>query len=184
VNGGRYLLSFSSALPVFPRALVYQTATADIRRYWDLTHGYTFAWRALGGVSDGQDPQTFRIGGYSTLRGFSDFDLLGTRFATTTAEIRFPFIQQLGLVGPLPVGVFNLRGAVFGDFGEVWNQGDPLRFWRAGGGARVLDSPLLGFGVGVRTSALFLILKLDMAWHSNLDFVSRPRWHFSIGPEF
>ncbi|HTM58220.1 MAG TPA: hypothetical protein VL123_07375 [Candidatus Udaeobacter sp.] len=184
VNGGRYLVSFSSALPVFPRSLEYQTLTGDVRRYWDLTHGYTFAWRALGGRSDGRNPQTFRIGGYSTLRGYPDFDVLGTRFVTTTAEVRFPFIQQLGLVGPVPIGVFNLRGAVFGDVGGVWNEGDPLRFWHSEGGRRVLDSPLCGFGVGIRSSALFFILKLDMAWHTNFDFVSRPRWHFSIGPEF
>ncbi|MBI1799213.1 MAG: PD40 domain-containing protein [Candidatus Eisenbacteria bacterium] len=184
VNGGRYALTFSPALPLFPGSLQYHTWTGDVRRYWDLTHSYTFAWRALAGVSNGPNAQTFRVGGYSTLRGYSDFDILGTRMALTSVELRFPFIQQLGLVGPLPIGVFNMRGAAFTDFGAVWNHNDPLRFWQVNGGHYRLGSPLMGFGFGVRSSAFFLIMKLDVAWHTDFDFVSRPRWLFTIGPEF
>jgi outer membrane protein assembly factor BamA len=184
VNGSRYIYTFSPALPLFPRSLVYRTWTADVRHYWDLTHGYTFAWRALGGVSNGQNPQSFQVGGYSTLRGFSNFALIGTRFAITSAELRFPFIQELGMVGPLPLGLFNLRGALFEDIGAVWTKDDPLRFWTVRGGRYTLDSPLLDFGTGIRSSALFMILKLDVAWLTDFNVVSRPRWVLSIGPEF
>src|SRR5207245_6035695 len=45
VNGQRYNLTWSPALPWFRNALAYQTVTFDARRYWDLTHGYTFAGR-------------------------------------------------------------------------------------------------------------------------------------------
>ena len=183
-NGGRYLFTFSPALPVFQNSLSYRTSTADIRRYWDLTHNYTFAWRGLAGASNGPDPQTFRLGGYSTIRGYPDFDVLGTRFVLSGAEIRFPFIQQLGLVGPLPVGIFNFRGALFTDFGSVWNERDPLRFWSSAPGRRALGSVLWGYGFGVRTAALFMILKLDVAWHTDMLYQSHPRYHFSIGPEF
>jgi hypothetical protein len=43
---------------------------------------------------------------------------------------------------------------------------------------------MLSFGTGIRTSVFFLIMKLDTAWTTDLDRVSRPRWHFSNGPEF
>jgi hypothetical protein len=66
----------------------------------------------------------------------------------------------------------------------VWSEGDPLKFWEANGGNRRLVSPMLSFGTGIRTSVFFLIMKLDTAWTTDLDRVSRPRWHFSIGPEF
>jgi len=184
VNGGRHIYSLSVAPPLFPNALSYVTGTVDARRYWDLTHGYTFAWRALGGVSGGTNPQTFQVGGYSTLRGYSNYALLGTRFAVTSFEIRYPFIQQLGVVGPLPVGLFNLRGASFVDVGSVWNGGDHLRFWNDVNGHLTLNAPRLGFGTGIRTSAFFMIFKLDVTWRTNFAYITRPGWFFSIGPEF
>jgi outer membrane protein assembly factor BamA len=184
VNGARYNLTYAPSLGVFRNGLEYQTVTLDTRRYWDMTRGYTFAGRVLAGVSGGPDAQAFRVGGFSTLRGFEDFEVIGDRVAIVNAELRFPFIQQLGLVGPVPIGIFNLRGAVFSDAGLVWNEGDPLKLWESNGGGRRLVSPKLAFGTGIRTSVFFLILKLDTAWTTDLQNVSRPRWHFSIGPEF
>lgn len=190
VNGQRYNLTYSPSFAWFENGLAYHTLTFDGRRYWDLTRGYTFAGRVLTGISDGRNPQTFRIGGFSTLRGFPDFDLLGSRVALGTAELRFPFIQQLGLVGPLPIGILNLRGVVFGDMGAIWNAGDRLAFLRTIDGHKRLPDPRfgpgvgLGFGAGLRTAFLIGILKLDIAWRSDLVDVSRPRYHFSIGPEF
>ena len=88
------------------------------------------------------------------------------------------------MVGPVPVGIFNLRGAVFGDLGAIWDRGEPLRFSRLVDGKRRLADPKMGFGVGVRTALYFLILKLDAAWNTDFGYVSQPRWHFSVGPEF
>ena len=55
VNGARYNLTYSPAIHWFSHGLSYQTVTVDARRYWDLTHGYTFAGRFLGGYSTGRD---------------------------------------------------------------------------------------------------------------------------------
>jgi Tol biopolymer transport system component len=184
VNGARWNLTYSPSFALADNGLSYQTVTFDTRRYWDFTRGYTFASRVLAGVSDGRDAQTFRVGGFNTLRGYSDFDLLGSRIAIVNAELRFPFIQQLGLVGPVPLGFFNLKGAVFGDAGLVWNEGDELRGTHLVDGERRLKDPKVGFGTGVRTALWFFILKLDCAWSTSFADVSRPRWHFSIGPEF
>jgi outer membrane protein assembly factor BamA len=184
VNGQRYNLTFSPSFSWFENGLAYHTVTLDARRYWDLTRGYTFAGRVLGGYSDGRDPQSFRVGGFSTLRGFSDFDSTGSRIAIANAELRFPFIQQLGLVGPVPLGVFNLRGAVFADAGLAWDQGEAVRVSHAVGDRRRLRDLMFGFGTGVRTALYFFIVKLDVAWRTDLVDISEPRWHFSIGPEF
>ena len=184
VNGGRYNITYSPSFDWFDNGLAYQTTTLDARRYWDLTSGYTFALRTLDGVSGGRDPQTFGIGGFSTLRGFGDFDLLGSRIAIVNAELRYPFIRQLGIVGPLPIGNLGLGGAVFSDFGLVWNQGQPLRFTHVVDGVRRLDSPYWSFGTGIRSWILGLPMKLDLAWATDGASVRSPRWHFSIGPEF
>ncbi len=184
VNGQRYNLSFTPSFRWTDNGLSYQTWTFDGRRYWDLTNNYTFAGRVLAGASYGPDAQGFSVGGFSTLRGYPDFDLTGSRVAIVNAELRFPFIQQLGLIGPVPLGLFNLRGAAFTDMGLVWNDGDPLRFSHVVNGDRRLVDPKFGFGVGIRSGLYFLILKLDTAWRTDFHDVSAPRWHFSIGPEF
>jgi Tol biopolymer transport system component len=184
VNGSRYNLTFAPAFRVVDNSLEYRTVSADFRRYWDLTSGYTWATRALAEGSWGPDPQAFRLGGFSTLRGFRDFDIVGTRALMLNNELRFPFIQQLGLVGPVPLGSFNLKGALFSDAGLVWNDGDPLRFTAVDERGRHLASPLLSFGAGIRSYVWFALLKLDVGWRTDLRDTSRPRWHLSLGPEF
>jgi hypothetical protein len=185
VNGQRSNLTYSQALPVVANALQYGTVTYDTRHYWDLTRGNTFAARVFVGRSDGPDPQTFQIGGFSTLRGYPDYSILGSRVALANLELRFPFIQQLGVVGPLPLGLFNLRGVGFLDLGSAWYRGaaPPLTYEDAQGRRR-LGALKMGFGTGIRTTMFFMIMKLDVAWRSDLVDVSQPRWMFSIGPEF
>jgi len=184
VNGARWNVTYSPSFGWFENGLAYQTGTLDYRRYWDLTHGYSLATRALGGVSEGRDPQVFRVGGFSTLRGFPDFDLLGTRLVLSSVELRFPFIEDLGVVGPLPIGNLRLRGAVFADMGTIWSGDTSPRFWEVDERGRHLRDPHFAFGTGIRSWIIGLPMKLDVAWATDLDQIKRPRWHFSIGPEF
>jgi hypothetical protein len=184
VNGTRYNLTYSPALPLGGSALSYQTVTLDWRRYIDLTHGYQFARRFLVGYSDGPNPQYFRIGGFSTLRGFSTYSVVGSRIGVANVELRFPFLQQFGVVGPLPIGIFNMKGAVFSDIGTAFNSGYSPRGTNVDeNGKRYLQDVLLDYGVGVRTSFLYTLIKLDVAWRTDLVQTSRPVWQFSIGPE-
>src|SRR5262249_47010084 len=104
INGHRYDLTFAPAIPVLPNGFNYQTVTMDARFYWDLGRQYSFALRGLSGASFGPNAQHFFIGGVSTLRGYPDYFLVGTRVALMNMELRFPFIQQFGLVGPVPLG--------------------------------------------------------------------------------
>ncbi len=183
VNGGRWNLSYTAAVPIFDNALSYNTFTVDKRRYWDLTRGNSFAVRLLGATSFGRNPQVFRIGGFSTLRGFPDFALEGTHLALVNLELRFPFIEDLGVVGPLPLGNLRLRGVVFTDIGEIWSQGNP-RFWITDARGRHLSDSNVSFGTGLRSWIFGLPMKVDVAWATDLLGYRRPRWTFSIGPEF
>jgi Tol biopolymer transport system component len=183
VNGGRWNLSYTAAVPVFANALSYNTFTFDKRRYWDLTRGNSFVIRVLGATSFGQNPQVFRIGGFSTLRGFPDFALQGTHLALANVELRFPFIEDLGVVGPLPLGNLRMRGVVFMDVGEIWSRSSP-RFWIKDERGRHLDDSDVSFGTGLRSWVFGLPMKVDVAWATDLIGYRRPRWTFSIGPEF
>jgi outer membrane translocation and assembly module TamA len=51
-------------------------------------------------------------------------------------------------------------------------------------GSRRLRDLKTAFGFGVRSLVFFAILKLDVAWRTDLQYTSRPIYHFSIGPEF
>jgi Tol biopolymer transport system component len=184
VNGSRWNITYATGLPLFLKSLIYHTVTVDTRRYQDMGRGYSFATRVMAGASTGRDEQFFRLGGYSTLRGFPDFELVGTNFALTNIELRYPFIEQLGLIGPLPLGNLRLRGASFVDFGTVFSSPTKPRLWELDERGRHLTDPYFSFGTGVRGWMLGLPMKLDVAWRSDLDKISQPRWHFSIGPEF
>jgi Tol biopolymer transport system component len=184
VNGQRSNFTYTEALPLVDQALEYRTFTYDTRHYWDLTRGNTLATRGLVGRSDGNNPQTFQIGGFSTLRGYPDYSILGSRVMLANLEFRFPFIQQLGVVGPLPLGLFNLRGVGFLDLGSAWYAGTAPPLTVDIDGHRRLSALKMGFGTGIRTTMFFMIFKLDAAWRTDLVDVSQPRWMFSIGPEF
>lgn len=184
VNGGRYNLTFAPALRTSRSSLEYRTLTADVRRYWDLTSGYTWAMRGLAAASWGPNPQAFRLGGFANLRGIPDYSLLGTRALFFSQELRFPFIQQLGLVGPLPLGSFNLMGVMFTDVGMAWNEHDPLRFSTSGPKGWQLKDPIVTFGVGARSYVWFALMKVDVAWRTNGPYSWSPRWHVSLGPNF
>jgi Tol biopolymer transport system component len=185
VNGSRSNLTYAPSFDVgLEDPLEYQTLTLDTRHYRGLRQGYTLATRLLAGYSDGTDTQTFQVGGYSMLRGYENFELRGSRIAMFSAEFRYPFIQELGILGPIPIGALQLRGASFADVGMVWNDGDPLRATEEDNGDRRLKDLKFTFGFGARTVFFFLIGKVDVAWTTNFDASSSPRWHFSLGPEF
>ena len=186
VSGSRYYVYATNAVPLFPKALEYTTLALDWRRYWPLAPEYQFAMRVEGLRSMGEDRQVFELGGYSSIRGFRDFSRLGSSAAFTNLEFRFPFINALGVVGPLPLGFFNLRGAAFADAGVVWNDDDRLRLSSRDPvtGTRRAQDLLLSAGVGARSNLGFLLLKLDVAWPYDLDRWGRPRYHFSLSPQF
>jgi len=127
----------------------------------------------------------FEAGGFSTFRGTQDFSLAGTNVAFTNLEFRFPFINALGVVGPVPLGFLNLRGAVFADAGAVWSRDRDLRLTTVdANGVRRFDSLHPAAGAGIRSSLGYFLVKLDVAWPYFLDKWGRSRYHFSLSPDF
>ncbi len=54
---------------------------------------------------------------------------------------------------------------------------------KSDGGVKLEDLKV-GFGTGIRMNLGIAILKYDIAWHTNLESVSRMHMHFSLGSEF
>jgi Tol biopolymer transport system component len=185
IDGNRFFVSVTPTLPVTNASLQYLSVFADYRKYFNLGAGYQFVFRGVAGVSEGEDPQVWEIGGYNTLRGYDNLSLVGNRIGFMNLELRFPFINALGVVGPLPLGFFNLRGAAFVDQGVVTLETDPVQFFDRDINGRFRSKHLkTSFGFGVRSVLAFIIMKLDVAWRTDFRTTSQPIWHFTLGPEF
>ncbi len=185
VSGSRWAVSYSTALKVSDESMSFQTAWADLRKYIRVAPGYSFAFRLVGAASEGRDAQRFFAGGAYTLRGYEDFEFTGTRVVFLNSEFRFPFIERLGLVWPIPIGFSNIGGVLFLDVGTAWTDDDTFRPFSRSGGFRMSERyGGASFGTGIRTGLYFVILKVDFAWRTDFDEVSGYRTHFSIGGEF
>jgi len=184
-SGSRWAIAYSGALKLSKEDMDFRTAWTDLRKYFRVARGYSFAFRLVGAMSDGKDAQRFFAGGTYTLRGYEDFQFTGTRVVFLNSEFRFPFIERVGFVWPLPVGLSNVEGVLFFDIGTAWTVDERFRPFTHDNGFH-MDPEYGGasLGTGIRTNLSFIILKLDFAWRTNLNEVAGYRTHVSIGGEF
>jgi Tol biopolymer transport system component len=217
-NGGRseYNVTFS---PKYDKnnGLGFVTFRADIRRYLKFSREYNIVFRLAGGISEGSNPQRFYLGGLDNwlnrkfrggriridqpediyfssfetpLRGTNYYEQAGNRFALMNLEFRFPMIRYLILGWPLPLGLQNVRGALFADLGAAWSGklGDYEHFHPFRPSSEFLpglDDLLVGYGFGPRANLGFLLLRFDVAWAANSYLrSSNPQYYFSLGTEF
>ena len=123
MDGWRGSLSAAYTTDVIYSNVSYFTLTADVRHYWRLHRSVTFASRALGRMNEGREARLFFMGGSWDLRGFRMFSIRGQKMWFTSHELRFPLINAPSLYLPIlaPLGVANLRGALFFDAAHAWN---------------------------------------------------------------
>jgi len=157
VDGSRMKLSLGLTWEprtgrVFNRALM-----VDLRHYFRLNRRICHAIRLAGRFSQGLEPQIFYMGGSWDMRGYDRRHFMGRKMLLVNNELRLPMIDHL-LVG-FPFGNLELqaiRGALFLDLGQAWNENLPLR------------DEILGlqgsFGLGLRARVgYFTVLRLDFA---------------------
>lgn len=210
-NGSRFNFIFYGTPKIGDKGLDIQTFTADYRSYNRLTKDFILAYRLSGGMSIGRNKQKFFIGGtdgwinYSIeqnnfpisnvedfafltpilpLRGYSYAKKVGTHFAVTNLEFRFPFLKYL-IFGALPLGFANIQGVSFLDMGSAWTNTNSLKlFGNDAGGSTVFQDLLIGTGMGMRFFIFGIPLRMDVAWRFNWSGFSEPVYHFSLGPDF
>ncbi|MDZ7291465.1 MAG: BamA/TamA family outer membrane protein [candidate division KSB1 bacterium] len=217
-NGGRseFNLTYS---PKYDRenGLGFVTFRGDLRKYIKFSKEYNLVFRLAGGLSEGSEPQQFFLGGLDNwlnqsfrggriridrpediyfssfetpLRGTSYYEQAGNRFALMNLEFRFPMIRYLILGWPLPIGLQNVRGALFTDIGAAWEgklgKYERFRAFKKNSGFPPdLNDLLMGYGFGSRANLGFLLLRFDVAWTTDLyTSSSKPRYYFSLGTEF
>lgn len=207
VAGRRMMAALQYLPPVFQDSLSYLKADADLRFYKEFYKRYTLAFRVSGGLSEPvggmRNPHQYYVGGESftfnahansdnvpidlaqyyfsdfdfPLRGYDVFDFRGTRKFVSNAEFRFPFVNELSFVWPVPFAITNVMGSLFVDYGGAWSESkDRNPFAELG----------LGMGYGWRLNLGIFVLKYSRAWtvQGMADKHKAPRTYWSLGSEF
>jgi Tol biopolymer transport system component len=180
--GGRSRISYEQAIG----DIRFSSFLVDHRKYFNLRQRYAFAARFVWAGSYGRNPQLFRIGGPYTLRGPDYGELDGTHVGFANFEFRFPFIEQLVLGWPAPLGFRAIRGVIFMDVGGAWYDDDLFQpFTTEGPGAFRLKDTTAGYGFGMRLNLGLFILRYDLVQRTNLGrSIGKARSWITFGGDF
>lgn len=208
VDGTRLNVTMEASPKLFDNGLTFATLRTDIRQYFHLGGAYSIALRGAGGLSMGANQQKFFVGGTDNwfnrffsdagwpfvnpedfaftrpgwpLRGWALNQRNGTRYFVMNAEFRFPLFFAFQ-AGPIPALFQGLQAQIFTDIGGAFNDQnkavDQL-------GREYVNPLLWSTGVGIRSLALGLPLRIDIAWRREATGTfSRPVYLFSLGADF
>ena len=209
IDGRRMFVALEGSPKFSENTLGFVTATTDIRQYFQFSGVTGLAFRFAGGASFGPNPNRFIIGGTENwinrefrgnvlpfnepedfaffregvpLRGWRVNERNGSKYFLTNAEFRFPLIQAL-VTGGVPLLFQAIMGSVFFDMGGAWNDSF-VATARNNQGQVIPNDLLMSAGVGIRTFALGLPIKFDIAWRNEYHTWSSPYYIFSLGGDF
>ena len=210
-TGTRYRAGVIFAPDFGSRVVSFQTGFVDFRNYFGISRDFGVAWRVSGGVSGGDNPMRFFLGGVDNwlnykfgqdldafnitdfyfsqfvtpLRGADYYEMIGTRYALLNVELRVPLVDYFIARFPLPLGIAGIRGAGFLDVGSAWNSDQRFRATeKNANGETVLRDLVAGYGWGFRANLGIFLLRMDAVWRTNLAGSSKPRYLFSFGTDF
>jgi hypothetical protein len=166
IEGQRINLTLGTTFDFQNSNVNYYTILADYRRYFRLSLRNAYAVRLLYLRNHGKEARRFYMGGSWDMRGYRLWSIRAQNIMFTSQELRFPFIDLLGIRFPFGgIGFNAIRGALFADAAHVWNEDDGTYNWQE-------DRRWLGsFGVGVRMRLFyFLVLRLDIGKRFNMNF--------------
>ena len=154
MSGGR--VSLTAEIAGLGGDFSYQKYTVEDQRYRKVGHAQVIALRGMYGHSGQQLPESaqYKLGGQDTLRGYRDDMFRDNSMFLGTIEYRFPVISKV-------------QGALFTDFGGVWNSG-----WMP----ENMHSSI-GFGLQIQTPVG--PMRVDLAHGSQGN-----RVHFTVGTTF
>ncbi|MEX1277335.1 MAG: BamA/TamA family outer membrane protein [Bacteroidota bacterium] len=153
LDGGRMKLTLAYTTDVQHSNVSYYTLLADYRHYWRLSTRSALASRAHLWYNEGREARRFFMGGSWDLRGWDRWSIRGQKLWLTSHELRFPFIDQLGIRFPFGGLTFGaIRGALFADAGGAWDHTYIDTKGSVGGGIRLnfAGAIVLRYDIGKR----------------------------------
>ena len=157
----------------------YTVVYTDLRKYLFFAKRYAFAFRFSGGTIQGDTNQKFSMDYYNGVRGLSE-DYLGNNKFVVSAELRYPFIDNLQMSFPFPLYFYQIRGSAFVDAGSIWDDNYNLKLADNG----KLEDLKMSVGFGPRINLGYFVVKFDVAWNTDLVNFSKPAYYISLTPDF
>jgi hypothetical protein len=209
-TGARYRVGATFAPDLGNDVVAFRTGFVDFRNYFGLSRDIGVAWRVSAGVSAGKNPMRFILGGVENwlnykfaadldsvkiselyfsefvapLRGANYYERIGSRYALLNVELRLPLVDYFIARFPLPLGFAGIRGAGFFDAGSAWDSDNFRATAKNANGETALRDIIASYGWGFRANLGIFLLRMDVAWRTDLASSSKPRYLFSFGTDF
>jgi hypothetical protein len=184
IDGERLNFTLGNTIDVQHSNVNFYTILADYRRYFRTSLYTAYALRLTARFNHGKEAFPFFMGGSWDLRLYPRWQIWGQKTLLLSNELRFPFIDRFSIAFPFGGLGFNaIRGALFVDMGNAWDE----RLDHLLGSA--------GFGLRLRVGG-FLVLRYDIGkrftWFDvdqsyalkNLKLHPRVRQQFFFGWDF
>ncbi len=159
IEGTRLNISVGNTYDFAFSNVNYLTGLIDMRYYLRTSLRTAYAVRLLSLFNEGRETRQFYFGGSWDLRGYPRWSLRGRRIFLLSQELRFPLIDGIGVKLPFfSLGFSQIRGALFVDVGNAWND--------------AFDHALGSFGLGVRVPLGFTALRWDFGKTTDFNSIS------------
>jgi len=138
LDGSRFNISVAYTSDVQYSNANYYSLIFDYRQYFRIAQRSAVASRLWLFYNDGKEARRFVMGGSWDLRGYPRFSLRGKKLWLVSNELRFPFLDQLGIRFPIGgISFVGFRGALFFDAGNAWDDDYTETLGSVGGGLRL-----------------------------------------------
>jgi WD40 repeat protein len=144
IDGSRFNVTLAYTTDIQFSNANYYSLIFDYRHYLRLAQRSAFASRFWIFYNEGREARRFFMGGSWDLRGYPRWSLRGKKLWLMTHELRFPFVDQLGIRFPFGGVTFvGIRGALFLDTGSAWDDRYTQTLGSIGAGMRMNIGGLL-----------------------------------------
>ncbi len=161
IDGTRLNLTLGLTTDFKKSELYNKLILFDLRKYLRLKKNSCFAIRTMGFSSSGKEPQRLYLGGSWSLRGYDRRAFYGRHLILINNELRFPLIDNLAIGFPIGKLSFHaIRGALFFDAGNAWEDNFE-RLWGS-------------FGIGARVNlGWVIVLRFDVSKTTDFKKISK-----------
>ncbi|MBI3195598.1 MAG: PD40 domain-containing protein [Ignavibacteriae bacterium] len=138
LDGSRFNVTLAYTTDIQYSNANYYSAIFDYRHYFRIAQRSAYAVRLWLFFNEGKEARRFFMGGSWDLRGYPRWSIRGKKLWLTSHELRFPFVDQLSFRFPFGgVSFVGLRGALFFDAGNAWDENYNQTLGSVGGGVRL-----------------------------------------------
>jgi hypothetical protein len=175
LDGSRYSATLAYTSDIQYSHANYFSVILDYRHYFRIGIMSAYAMRYWLFYNEGQEARRFFMGGSWDLRGYPRWSLRGKKIWLTSHELRFPLLDEVRLRFPFTsVSFFGIRGALFCDAGNAWDNFYGTTLGSVGGGVRI-------------NLGNFIVLRYDVGKrieNNFKNFQSRLFYQFFFGWDF